>query len=49
MVQERDVAAAAALQRKTAQGQGSKVAACFPLDRNDAVYVGHLCGRYRGR
>jgi len=49
MAQERDGAAAAALQRKTAQGQGSGVAARFPLDSNGAVYVGRLCGRYRGR
>jgi len=41
--------AASALQCKTAQGQGSGGTARFPLDNNGAVYVGHLCGRYRGR
>ena len=49
MAQELDGAAAAGLHRKTAQGQGSGVAARFRLDSNGAVYVGHLCGRYRSR
>jgi len=49
VAQERDAVAASALQRKTSQGQDSGDTAHFPLDKNGAVYVGHLCGRYSGR
>jgi len=36
------------LSNKTAQGQGSGVAARFTLYSSGAIHVGHLCGRYRG-
>jgi len=49
VAQERDGAAASALQRQAAQGQGSGGTARFPRDNNGAFFFRHLRSRYRGR